>query len=371
MTVLSVAMAIALVTTVCVVLRWPHYRCAGDTPLPTLAFLAILFTSGLDVGLIMFPLIDFETYASGADYQFASPVVIEFGFWGGLVWGFYVLTTLYFCALEPRLQLFQRPAIKFVHNLVIIATCAFTAYLFLAYLPSYLPGLSQIFTYLLVILIVALAVLSSTRLTVLKYLSMGSTLLFFGLILVVWWASDRGVAELINELTSLGNYARHFDRFLIPINDYHGFYLSWWFAWSIMIGQFVARFTNGIAAWKLALAILIIPSIPIAVWLAVLFGLFKSGAPVTTGLNLLMMSVGVLFVVNSLDSLTRLYAQNLNWTVERLGFVTYIVAHMALLLGLVGLYQFTPLKIEWIGAIVIALYTVVYLLILRHRNQLF
>jgi hypothetical protein len=84
----------------------------------------------------------------------------------------------------------------------------------------------------------------------------------------------------------------------------------------------------------------------------------------------MMMGVGVLFVINSLDSLTRLYAQNLGWTAERLGFKTYMLAHMTLLLGLVALYQFTSLKIEWIGMIVIALYAVVYVLILRHRALL-
>jgi choline-glycine betaine transporter len=370
MTVLSMAMVIALATTAYVVLRWPRFRCFGDTPLPRITFLAILFTSGLDVGLIMFPLIDFETYASGVDYQFASPLVIEFGFWGGLVWGFYILTTLYFCALEPRLQLFQRPAVKFVHNLVVIATCAFTAYLFLAYLPSYLPGISQAVTYSLVVLVVSLAVLSSTRLTVLKYLSVGSTLLFLCLIGVVWLASGVGVRQAWSELAGLSAYGQHLGRFLTPINDYHGFYLSWWFAWSIMIGQFVARFTNGIEAWKLALAVLIIPSIPIALWFSVLFGLFKIGQPIATGLNLMMMGVGVLFVINSLDSLTRLYAQNLGWTAERLGFKTYMLAHVTLLLGLVALYQFTPLKIEWIGMIVIALYAAVYGLILRYRARL-
>lgn len=370
MTVLSVAMAIALVTTLCVVIRWPHYRCVGDAPLPTLAFLAILFTSGLDVGLIMFPLIDFETYAAGADYQFASPLVVEFGFWGGLVWGFYVLTTLYFCAIEPRIRLFERPLIKLAHNLVVIATCAFTAYLFLAYLPSYLPGLSTSLTYLMVVTVVLLAVISSTRIMVLKYLSVSSTLLFFALIFVVWWVSGGDVSELANDVVSLGNYPRNLEKFLIPINDYHGFYLSWWFAWSIMIGQFVARFTNGIPAWKLALAILIIPSIPIALWFSVLFGLFKGGETVTSGLNWLMMGVGVLFVINSLDSLTRLYALNLGWTVSKLGHLTYICVHTGLLLGLVVLYQFTPLKIEWVGMIVIALYTAVYFLIFRYRHQL-
>lgn len=370
MTVLSVAMAIALVTTLGVVARWPHYRCVGDTPLPTLAFMAILFTSGLDVGLIMFPLIDFETYAAEADYQFTSPLVVEFGFWGGLVWGFYVLTTLYFCAIEPRVRLFERPAIKLVHNLIVIATCAFTAYLFLAYLPSYLPGLGNSLTYLTVTVVVLLAVISSTRLSVLKYLSVSSTLLFFALIFVVWWISGHDVSELASNVASLGNYPKHLDQFLTPINDYHGFYLSWWFAWSIMIGQFVARFTNGIRAWKLALAIVIIPSIPIAVWFSVLFGLFESGGTVSSGLNWLMMAVGILFVINSLDSLTRLYAQNLGWTVEHLGHVAYICLHTGLLLGLVVLYQFTPLKIEWVGVIVISLYAVIYFFTFRRRHEL-
>ena len=53
MALLSIAMVVALVSAAFVVLRWPTYQCFGDTPLPTLSFLAILFTSGLDVGLIL------------------------------------------------------------------------------------------------------------------------------------------------------------------------------------------------------------------------------------------------------------------------------------------------------------------------------
>ena len=47
-----------------------------------------------------------------------------------------------------------------------------------------------------------------------------------------------------------------------------------------------------------------------------------------------------------------------------------MLAHVTLLLGLVALYQFTPLKIEWIGMIVIALYAAVYGLILRYSARL-
>ena len=370
MTLLSIAMVVTLVSAVFVVLRWPTYQCVGDTPLPTLSFLAILFTSGLDVGLIMFPLIDFQTYATEIDYSFASPLVIEFGFWGGLVWGFYFLTTLYFCAIEPRLKLFEMAPIRWIHNLMVIATCAFTAYLFLAYLPSYIEGIGAAATYLLVGSVIVLAVVSSTRLTVLRVLSLSSTGLFFVLIAFAWLGSGVGISGLLGTMSGLSDYLTNLNRFVLPINDYHGFYLSWWFAWSIMIGQFVARFVNGMAAWKLFIAILVVPSIPIALWFSVLYGYFAGAIPVGDSITLLMMVVGILFVINSLDSLTRLYSHNLGLTVDALGRSRYVLTHAGLLAGLVVLYQFTPLKIEWIGMIVIGLYVAIYGLVFSKRAEL-
>ncbi len=370
MTLLSIAMVVTLVSAVFVVLRWPTYQCVGDTPLPTLSFLAILFTSGLDVGLIMFPLIDFQTYATEIDYSFASPLVIEFGFWGGLVWGFYFLTTLYFCAIEPRLKLFEMAPIRWIHNLMVIATCAFTAYLFLAYLPSYIEGIGAAATYLLVGSVIVLAVVSSTRLTVLRVLSLSSTGLFFVLIAFAWLGSGVGISGLLGTMSGLSDYLTNLNHFVLPINDYHGFYLSWWFAWSIMIGQFVARFVNGMAAWKLFIAILVVPSIPIALWFSVLYGYFAGALPVGDSITLLMIVVGILFVINSLDSLTRLYSHNLGLTVDALGRSRYVLTHAGLLAGLVVLYQFTPLKIEWIGMIVIGLYVAIYGLVFSKRAEL-
>ncbi|HCA35871.1 MAG TPA: choline transporter, partial [Gammaproteobacteria bacterium] len=87
------------------------------------------------------------------------------------------------------------------------------------------------------------------------------------------------------------------------------------FAWSIMIGQFVARFVGGLQTWQLLLALLCIPSIPIALWFSVLFGVYEQGQSITGLMNGFMLTVGVIFVVNSLDSLTRLYSDNLQWNV--------------------------------------------------------
>ena len=225
-------------------------------------------------------------------------------------------------------------------------------------------------TYLLVGTVIVLAVVSSTRLTVLRVLSLSSTGLFFVLIAAAWLMSGVGISGLLGTMSGLSGYLTNLDRFILPINEYHGFYLSWWFAWSIMIGQFVARFVNGMAAWKLLIAILIVPSIPIALWFSVLFGYFAGGMPVSDSITLLMIVVGILFVINSLDSLTRLYSQNLGLTVESLGRYRYLLTHAGLLAGLVVLYQFTPLKIEWIGMIVIGLYAAIYALVFVRRGEL-
>jgi len=368
-TILSIAIAITLATALAVVLLWRNLRVSGEMPSSLFAFLAILFTSGLDVGLIMFPLTEFPVYASEAPYQFASPLAIEFGFWGFLVWMFYFLTTFYFCAVEPRLQLFRIPLIKFFNNLVVIATCAFTGFLFLSYLPNYIHGISAPLRFGLVGLVVLCAVISSTDITFVKVLSVASTWLFFLLITLMWFNAGMSLGAFASVLGELGAYFVNLDKFVLPLTDYHAFYLFWWFSWSIMIGQFVSRFVGGLATWQLLLALLVIPSIPIAVWFSVLYYHFSHEVAIPPLYNLAMVTVGVIFVVNSLDSLMRLYTDNLDLTVQRFGRRNYILGNWLLMYGLILLYQFTPLKIEWIGLLVIGIYLAIYLLVFARHGR--
>ena len=361
--ILSIAIAITLTTSLALVLLWRNLRVSGEMPASLFAFLAILFTSGLDVGLIMFPLTEFPVYEAEAPYQFANPLAIEFGFWGFLVWMFYFLTTFYFCAIEPRLELFQIPAIKFVNNLVVIATCAFTGFLFLSYLPNYVQGIGEPLRYALVGVVVLCAVISSTDIVFVKVLSVASTWLFFALITLMWFNSGMSLGAFLSVLGGLGDYFGNLDRFVLPLTDYHAFYLFWWFAWSIMIGQFVSRFVGGLTAWQLLLALLVIPSIPIAVWFSVLYYHHANQVPIPQLYNLAMVTVGVIFVINSLDSLMRLYTDNFDLSVQRFGRRNYIIGNWLLMYGLILLYQFTPLKIEWIGLLVIGIYLAIYLLV--------
>lgn len=368
--ILSIAILITLFTSLVLVIWFRKLKLEGSDPLPLTAFVAILFTSGLDVGLIMFPLTEFPVYESEAPYQFTNALAIEFGFWGFLVWGFYFLTTFYFCVVEPKLKLFEITWIKLVNNAVIIATCAFTGYLFLSYLPTYIEGISDPLRYGLVAAVVLMAVLSSTDIRYVKWLGLGSSALFFGLIALLWLTSGSGFSGLAKSVVRIGGYFENLPKFTRPLTDYHAFYLFWWFAWSIMIGQFVARFVGGLKTYQLIIALLILPSIPIALWFSVLYIYHTEGIALARSLQLSMVFVGVIFVINSLDSLTRLYSENLGLTVQRLGGPGYVAAHWGLLFGLILLYQFTPLKIEWIGLVVIGIYCAIYALTFIRRETL-
>jgi len=368
--ILSIAIIITLLTSLVLATRYRNVVCTGPLPASLFTFIAILFTSGLDVGLIMFPLVDFEVYATEAPYAFSNPLALEFGFWGFLVWGFYFLTTFYFCIVEPKLKLFEIPALKVTNNIVIIGTCAFTGYLFLQYLPSYIPGIGDTWRYGLVAAVVLLAAGSSTHIRFVRILSVSSTWLFFALIAGIWFASDMGLTGLGSSMTHISDYFTNINKFVMPITDYHQFYLYWWFAWSIMIGQFVSRFVGGIKAWQLLIALLVVPSIPIAIWFSVLYYYFLNGFEIIGFWRWAMIVVGVIFVINSLDSLIRLYTYNLDLTVKRFGTAPYVAANWLALFSLVLLYQFTPLEIEWVGLVVIGIYSAVYVLTYRRRQLL-
>jgi len=333
--ILSVAIAIVTLTTIFLVLRFPTKRFSGLMPTSMFAFIAILFTSGLDVGLIMFPLTEFPVYSGETleagevnPYGFTNPLAIMFGSWGFLIWTFYFLTTFYFCVIEPKLKLFEWPLIKFVNNVVIIGTCAFTGYLFLSYLPDYIEGITPALRYGLVAFVILCAVLSSTDIRYVKILSVSSTWVFFALIALMWIFSGMGLSG------------------------------------------FVSRFVGNLTTWQLLAALLIFPSIPLALWFSVLYFYYSNSIDVGPYLNIAMIVVGVIFVMNSLDSLIRLYTDNLKLTVKELGHAKYVGLHWCLMFGLVLMYQFTPLKIEWVGLIVIAIYAVIYALVFKNRAKL-
>ena len=123
-----------------------------------------------------------------------------------------------------------------------------------------------------------------------------------------------------------------------------------------MIGQFTSRFVGGLRTYQVLLAMLIFPSIPIATWFTVLYYYSANGLETAGFYNIAMVIVGITFVVNSLDSLIRLYTDNLNLTVNRLGKVKYFIANLVALSLLTLLFKLDFLQIQWVGALVIGLF---------------
>lgn len=358
---LSFGILLAFALVIFCTVRWWNLRCIGETPVPLWTFIAILFTSGLDVGLIMFPLTEFGGYAEEPAYAFTNPLAIEFGFWGFLIWAFYFLTAFYFCIVEPRVRFFKIPAVRIINNIVIIGTCAFTASLFLVYLPGYIPeigdGETIVFTFYVIVLAVILAAAySSTDIKYVRVLSVGSSVSFFALIAGLAIYAGMAPGDFAHSAVLLGDYFANLHQFVLPLTDYHAFYLFWWFSWSIMIGQFTSRFVGGLKTQTLLLALLIAPSIPLAIWFSVLYFYHTNAIPTQGPVNAVMIAVGVTFVINSLDSLIRLYTDNLGLTTKRLGKLKYIAGNVAVLFALTLLFQSQWLKIQWVGAVVIGIY---------------
>lgn len=378
----SVGMLFFMAMVVFILTRWGKLELNGRYPVSTLTFVAILFTSGLDVGLIMFPLTEFPVYANtleNAEYAFANPLAIEFGFWGFLVWAIYFVTCFYFCAIEPRVKFFEIPWVKWINNFVIIGTCAFTAHLLFANLSWYLPsiaienGFPWYYT-LIVGATILFAVYSSTDIKFVKVLSLSSGGLFLALIVLLGVtaliSSRISGSDLVSTLPLISEYFLHLEKFVLPINDYHAFYLFWWFAWSIMIGQFTARFVGSMNTTKLFIAMLVWPSLSIGLWFSVLYLFHLKGLETTGLINIAMVLVGIVFVINSLDSLIRLYSDNLQLTVARFGKQKYMMLHACLMITLTVLFSLQFIRIQWVGALVIAVSLCCFVYIIVNRNKL-
>lgn len=378
-TIISFGVILAFVLVAFVTIKYWNVRLTGPQPVSLFVFIAILFTSGLDVGLIMFPIaFDFPLYADTATepaYAFTNPLALEFGFWGFLIWAFYFLTAFYFCAVEPRVKFFENGLVKLINNMVIITTCAFTGALFLIYMPYYIPEVGDGETvipafYVICFLVILAASYSSTDIKYVKILSVASTFVFFALIAGMWINGSMGFGEFLSTGSNIGGYFANIHKFIIPLTDYHEFYLFWWFAWSIMIGQFTSRFVGGLTTWQLLAALLIFPSIPLGVWFTVAYWYHLNAIDMTGLVNWSMTVVGVLFVINSFDSLIRLYTDNLNVTADRFGKVQYVLGNAALLFVLTLLFQSQWLQIQWVGTAVIGIYLACLAWVLMRRDTL-
>ncbi|HGJ5881249.1 MAG TPA: hypothetical protein ACHBZ9_19960 [Arsenophonus nasoniae] len=322
---LKIACVLIIVLTVYVLIKFRNTKynvslVSSATPVSKLAFSCILFTSGLDIGLIMFPLMEFNKYKN-PEYLGINPLSVEIGFWGGAVWIFYFLTTFYFAYIEVKVKLFENNKMKFILALLMLLTCAFTANLFVIFFKFYFSDFSvelyqDLFTHTTIVMITVgllfLSTLSALKVRFIKILSYFSIFLFIVLVVigVVLNITNKSAVLFLSTL-SLGifDYIKNIYLFVIPMNEHHQFYMFWWFSWSLMIGKFVASFVpNGMTPIGLFILMLVVPTALLAIWFTVLylFSLEHNSVPIYY--FMIMSIVGLLFIVNSFDSILRVSA---------------------------------------------------------------
>ncbi|RMJ20356.1 hypothetical protein PHISP_08774, partial [Aspergillus sp. HF37] len=60
--IITVAYLSVLACALFVLIRWPRLRLQGEEPVGLFTLIALLFTAGLDMGLVMLPLAEFPIY---------------------------------------------------------------------------------------------------------------------------------------------------------------------------------------------------------------------------------------------------------------------------------------------------------------------
>lgn len=317
---LSIACSILLIISIIIAtfFRKEIVANSDDQSYGIFTFVFILFTSGLDIGLIMFPLMEFNRYTQ-PEYLGISPLSIEVGFWGGMVWLFYFVTTFYFSKIEPEIKFFENKLAKLMLYILILLTCAFTADLFVEFFGFYLPDNMAIqypllgdhkFIVLIASFLILMASIMASRIAFIRYLSTLSIILFSALILVGYYLipdSQQGISFIVLAGKGILGYLTNLSDFVTPMNNYHQFYMFWWFSWALMIGMFVSQFVpKSLTAGNLFILMLIVPTVPLLLWFSVLYSLYLSDLIIPQGYFLAMFIVGLLFLVNSFDSMIRL-----------------------------------------------------------------
>lgn len=376
--IISSASSFIFILVIIVLITQGHHKVSGIESARLFTFCTILFTTGLDAGLLMLPLTEFTIYAdinASPQYAFTNPLALEFGFWGFIVWSFYFLTTYYFIKIEPILKIFEIKWIKLLNNITIICTCSFTVALFLQNISQfYLKNLEAIYIYFIIFSIILFSILSSTKFIFIKILSITSSILFIILAIMMWLNSNVGLKGLGEQTLLLMDYFPNIYHFILPIDSYHEFYIMWWFCWSIMIGQFVAKFVpKNITIITLFITMLVVPSIMLAIWFIVIYSFFLNNIVINEQWTFTMVIIGTLFVVNSLDSLIRLYTSNLNLDINTKGMNFYILFNVLVIMFFVCLYQLSSNifeTIKYIGLAVLMIYSFALIKIIKNRKQI-
>ncbi|PQJ66350.1 hypothetical protein [Photobacterium angustum] len=348
-----------------------------------IVFSCLLFTSGLDIGLLLFPLTEFPSY-KGIEYRNLNPVSIELGFWGFSVWGFYFLSTYYFIFIEPKIKLFDIKAVKIFFTGLTILTCAFSVNLFVDFFIYYQVKIfgGTVFTrdgiIILSVIVIAIGYALSKSNTILKLISTSSVFLFIITVLLgyVGIFQNNGSHELLNIInTGVWGYLKNFNQFLLPMNNYHLFYLFWWFSWALMVGKFTAQFTpNNLSVGKLFLVMIFLPSLPLIFWFSILY--FYSINPNLLQPYLLytMFGVGILFLINSLSAIFNIVNDMIKSLLSyKINKSSGLLSCLLMILSFTGYSvksgNMTFLKIDYIGTIVtLFLYFVVILMV---RNYIY
>ena len=130
--------------------------------------------------------------------------------------------------------------------------------------------------------------------------------------------------------------------------------------WTIMLGQFVAKFVKQLSPIKLLLIMVILPLLPTAIWFSLLFHWQQLNIEQSLLFNGAMIFIAMLFVINSLDFMTANYSSALGlsrqqFPATRKGSYQFITINTLVLFIVTFLFHTQLLLVNYIAILVIGL----------------
>jgi hypothetical protein len=134
-----------------------------------------------------------------------------------------------------------------------------------------------------------------------------------------------------------------------------------------MIGRFVSEFVpKGTTPLQLFLFMVVVPTIPLSLWFGVLYVFYTSGHTISLMYLILMSVVGILFVINSFDSILRVSANLIESSLSTFSYKkALLLAYVLLILFFIGYAGFQSnegfIKIDYTGTLsIVLLYYLLY-----------
>lgn len=231
----------------------------GKTSIGIFASIALIFTSSLDLGIIMLPpVMDLSPVAEVLGI--ANSTAVEISLWVGLIWLVYLAAVMYFRWVEPKYKFLDNSMSNFFYTFAVFFTYAFSVQLFIDTLPNFTLQNPYLWTGIALIIAFIMTKWEGFRSACSKLMVVGILCLPVFALVVGGTYDPTVVLDLPKAQIMTFTQWNHPDV---------SFFILWWGAWMLPQGKYINESITKTKIKYLGLWIVLAPLIFVVPWLSI------------------------------------------------------------------------------------------------------